>query len=86
MYPEFDCVDCKTSTFNSQYYMVHDYLWEKAGMDKDGGMLCILCLESRLGRLLTEYDFTGAPVNQMFFKKNQERFPDGLIVHKLMGW
>ena len=81
MYPEFDCVDCKSSTFNGQYYMVHDHIWQEAGMDPDGGMLCILCLESRLGRLLVREDFTSAPINYMFFSKNTERFPNGLTTY-----
>lgn len=81
MYPEFDCVDCGVSTFHGQYYMVHDHLWQQAGMEYDGGMLCILCLESRLGRLLVREDFTSAPVNYMFFSKNTERFPDGLTTY-----
>lgn len=80
MYPEFDCVDCGVSTFNGQYYMVFDRIWAEAGMEK--GMLCILCLETRLGRLLTRADFTSAPVNYMFFSKNIERFPDGLTTYK----
>lgn len=84
MYPEFDCVDCKVSTFQSEYYMVHDFLWNRAGMESNGGMLCILCLESRLGRLLTEFDFTQAPVNYMFFSKNTDRFPCGLALWEAM--
>lgn len=79
MYPEFDCIDCSVSTFQSEYYMVHNHLWHRAGMGANDGMLCILCLESRLGRLLTEHDFTPAPVNYMFFAKNSDRFPNGLV-------
>lgn len=75
MYPEFDCIDCGTSTFQKEYYMVWDRLWEKAGMDK--GMLCIDCLENRLGHRLEVHDFTYAPVNYVFFAKNAERFPGG---------
>lgn len=43
--------------------MVHDFLWKKTGLDYDDGMLCIGCLEQRLGRQLTWEDFTTAPVN-----------------------
>lgn len=81
MYPEFDCVDCGKSTFQTEYYMVHNHLWAAAGMERDNGMLCILCLESRLGRMLVEADFTSAPVNYMFFVKNAERFPNGVTTY-----
>ena len=41
--------------------MVHDNLWEAAGMDN--GFLCIGCLEARLGRGLTAPDFTAAIID-----------------------
>ena len=47
--------------------MVHDHLWEYATDDFGGdGMLCIGCLENRLGGLLTKDDFTAAPVNDLW--------------------
>lgn len=59
----FQCVDCATNTLDGdEYYMVHDHVWEgEAKMDK--GMLCIGCLEVRIGRALTPADFIDAPVN-----------------------
>ena len=45
--------------------MVHDALWLKAN-PTDSGMLCIGCLEVRLGRTLTSEDFTDAPINQPY--------------------
>lgn len=45
--------------------MVHDEVWLEAN-PKGRGMLCIGCLELRLGRLLTKDDFTDAPVNSMW--------------------
>lgn len=60
--PEFNCIDCGFNTM-TEYYMVHNALWAEAGMKPDGGMLCIGCLEDRLGRTLTMNDFTDAPVN-----------------------
>jgi hypothetical protein len=41
--------------------MVHNELWGEAGMA--GGFLCVGCLESRIGRMLTPADFTAAPIN-----------------------
>ncbi len=43
-------------------YMVHDEVWERAGMGKQG-FLHLRCLESRLRRRLTLADFTNYPVN-----------------------
>jgi len=43
--------------------MVIDPIWEEAGMDPEGGMLCIGDLERRLGRELEPEDFTDAPIN-----------------------
>lgn len=64
----FFCKSCgiDTSTKNkgiAEYYMVEDDVWESAGMTIDGGMLCIGCIEDRLGRKLTPSDFTDCLLN-----------------------
>ena len=46
-------------------YMVQKAVWEEAGMERDGGYLCIGCLERRLGRMLTPRDFTDVPINDL---------------------
>jgi hypothetical protein len=38
--------------------MVADQLWKAAGMAPHGGMLCLVCLERRIGRPLVVEDFT----------------------------
>jgi hypothetical protein len=43
--------------------MVHNELWLKAN-PQINGKLCIGCLENRIGRRLTQADFTDAPINQ----------------------
>lgn len=61
----WDCAQCTNCMF--EYYMVDDYLWETATEDFGGsGMLCIGCLENRLGGLLTKDDFTDAPINTIW--------------------
>lgn len=68
IYEGFKCVDCGVNTHDAdEYYMVHDELWAAAGMEPAGGMLCVGCLEQRLGRRLTAADFTDAPVNHGSF-------------------
>lgn len=59
----FACQDCPTDTEADNYYMVHNELWEKAH-PHGHGMLCLPCLQTRVGRRLTLSDFTSAPINQ----------------------
>jgi hypothetical protein len=46
-------------------YYVHPYVWRAAHMTKNGGCLCIGCLELRLGRRLVPKDFPEHPFNTM---------------------
>lgn len=58
------CRDCGTETIDCdapEYYMVQHDLWISAGVGD--GLLCIGCLEDRLGRRLESCDFTDAPIN-----------------------
>ena len=64
-YEMFGCTDCAACTnCNYEYYMVTDQVWLASGLGVDDGMLCIGCLEQRLGRMLHAKDFTDAPINQ----------------------
>jgi hypothetical protein len=65
------CVDCGFDTFvGGEYYAVHDAVWKAAceaapRLHDGGGLLCIGCLERRLGRELTRDDFIiDNPLNQ----------------------
>ena len=53
----FHCVDCAIDTMPTYPYLVRDEVWAAAGMEPNGGMLCIPCLEHRLGRALTSSDW-----------------------------
>ena len=60
----FGCRDCGLDTLEAgEYYMVHREVWELTGLEGSGGMLCIGCLESRLGRRLIPGDFMTCPLN-----------------------
>ena len=71
--PVAPCADCAVDTLitvlkghgdaRAEFYMVHDHVWEFAGLDSS--CLCIGCLEARLGRQLHSGDFTSAPVNDL---------------------
>lgn len=58
------CQDCSTHTGGSDYYMVTNQLWEEAH-PQIVGMLCMSCLEARIGRKLVLEDFANVPVNLM---------------------
>jgi len=53
------CGDCGILTLGKNYYIVHDTIWERYGNGK--GMLCIKCLEKRMGRKLNNIDFVIRP-------------------------
>lgn len=69
----FDCADCGVDTRQIQeYYMVQDDLW-KSVADKKSDLLCIGCLEKRLGRELVPDDFTDVPINVWPFFNRSDR-------------
>jgi len=61
----FLCYDCNVDTsYSGDYYMVHDALWKQA-MPNEYGMLCMRCLEHRIGRKLCSDDFTDCNANHV---------------------
>lgn len=59
-----DCVDCGVNCIEiNEYYMVTNGCWGRAKMASNGGMLCIGCLEKRLGKKLTPRNFIDCPLN-----------------------
>ena len=66
----FICVDCGINTHEiNEYYMVYDEVWLSVVDRKHSGMLCISCLESRLGRKLNKTDFPPFPINNLLLNK-----------------
>jgi len=81
----FACVDCQVDTQDiGEYYVVGADVWASVDMKKHGGMLCISCLELRLGRELASSDFSDAPVNHeewawtRFYDKQSEQLASRL--------
>jgi hypothetical protein len=66
---EFNCWDCTVNTYDiGEYYMVTNELWELATIYADNEchtdvMLCIGCLENRIGGKLVASDFPNLPIN-----------------------
>lgn len=60
------CADCGVATCgktNREYYMVKPFIWWQAVRKAHAQYLCIGCLESRIGRVLTAKDFWNVPLN-----------------------
>jgi hypothetical protein len=69
----FNCWDCNFNTLHGdEYYMVDNELWKSATIFATDPidthvMLCIGCLENRIGGKLTPSDFPELPINRGFF-------------------
>ena len=61
------CRDCGYNTLESDkdYYLVHDAIWQRYGLGQQPGMLCVNCLEKRMGHPLLADQLTGAPINTL---------------------
>lgn len=60
----FGCDDCGACTLR-EYYMVRDDIWKAAGGPR---MLCVGCLEARIGRKLMRRDFPDCPLNSNWIR------------------
>jgi hypothetical protein len=57
------CLQCGGNTSQmKEHYFVKPEVWY-AAHSSEAGMLCVACLEGRLGRELNASDFTGAHIN-----------------------
>jgi len=73
---EFLCIGCGVHTGElNEYYIVHDAVWLTAN-PKHAGMLCIGCVEKRIGRELCSDDFTWLPINLRALFFGSERLRD----------
>ncbi len=64
---KFLCLDCKVDTgLAGEHYMLIDKTWLSV-VDSNKGMLCIGCIEKRLGRQLCPDDFNNSYVNNLNF-------------------
>jgi len=76
LYPDEDwwfdfqcCTDCGKFSFNENAFLIKTKIWEIAypgyssGVGVGNSRPCILCLEKRLGRMLSKSDFANYPIN-----------------------
>jgi len=59
---KWNCVDCNRCTKLEHYFVKSEIWFISAGMSEKG-MLCIDCIEVRIGRQLNSFDFTEAHIN-----------------------
>lgn len=59
------CLDCKVDTGKiGEHYMLIEETWQLAHKSNQG-MLCVDCLESRIGRRLVASDFNDSHINRV---------------------
>jgi len=83
-----NCCDCGVGTHTiDEWYMVNAGVWNQAwagrrksyhGKVPGQEILCIGCLEKRIGRALCRADFTDAPVNDPNEHQHSDRLRDRL--------
>lgn len=78
----FYCEDCGECTnCIGEYFMVDDEVWYSAITARSKpDMLCIGCVELRIGRLLTKDDFSDAPLNSLPYWERSERLKTRLEI------
>lgn len=76
------CSDCGIGTITAgEWYMVRNEVWEQAWRGRlkpwhrapGQQILCIACLERRIGRTLVSCDFSDAPVNALVDGNKSQR-------------
>ena len=62
------CEDCGKDCFvgNVDYYMVKHDIWHKYGLGESRGMLCMSCIEERIGHKLTKDDILDCPLTRHY--------------------
>jgi hypothetical protein len=55
-----------------EYYSLLDDVWKETGLGPRDGMLCIKCVEKRIGRRLKSTDFEDVLINKLEHSWNQK--------------
>ena len=75
-YPGWDCLRLRRRhRRDRRVLLATNEIWHHAvGHEDAHALLCIACLEARLGRSLTSADFPDVPVNRWFFEARGHPF------------
>jgi hypothetical protein len=88
------CADCGIDTYAiGEYYMLQDEVWQHAWGRWHTGTaasvkpehLCIICLETRLGRMLAAFYFKDVPINDPDDPDHSPRLRDRLLSERDVG-
>ena len=80
------CMDCGVDVFEiHEYYMIHNELWDKINPDVIG-LLCIGCVEKRLGRKLKPDDFPVYEINSYHTLTQSNRLKSRIIGKRVKPW
>lgn len=83
MRKKFKCLDCQVDTGKiGEYYFLHPEIWNAAHNSKKG-MLCVGCIEKRLGRKLNASDFAECTLNSFKHGFKSARLTERLKCHIL---
>lgn len=78
---DYPCDDCGMLTAPAggahEWYMVEDAVWQEAGATAST-ILCIGCVERRLGRTLSRRDFPNVMLNDVDFQTHTKRLAERL--------
>lgn len=73
---KWKCLDCDVDTGKiGEHYFVHDHIWFSV-VNSQKGMLCVGCIEKRLGRKLNKNDFPKVIINNPKFESKSSRLMD----------
>lgn len=77
---KFLCMDCNIDTGRiGEHYMLVDSIWRLVH-NSNKGMLCIKCLEARLGRTLNKSDF-----NNSYLNNHRTGFKSALLTSRMVA-
>lgn len=77
------CHDCGVYAdgTSDQYYMLRHKIWALTGLGMDGGLLCLVCAEKRIGRPLQCRDFMPCRSYQRVTWGAARMYPRGWKAH-----
>lgn len=63
-------MDCGVDVWG-EYFVIRHELWAEVVGDSHAGLICVMCLEDRMGRRLQPSDFLDVPANDLGWRKTR---------------
>ena len=81
-----NCLDCGVDILEiKEFYMIHDELWAQINPQLEG-LLCIGCVEKRLGRKLKPEDFPSYEANSYLILPQSHRLKSRILGKRVKPW